>query len=177
MTDIRPVRPGDAGALAALMSRCSPATRHQRFHGVVTEIPAGYLLDCLSGEHVALVAQRGADLVGFASVGPVFDEPAVHELAVLVEDGWQRRGVGRALVLALLAVVPVPVVRMELTRSPLLDHLRATLPVVGSTSYGADVTIDIDVASALAGLTRAAAAPAPRRRCSAVRRPVAPARP
>jgi hypothetical protein len=97
----------------------------------------------------------------------------VHELAVLVEDRWQRTGVGRALVLALFAVVPVPLVRMELTRSPLLDHLRATLPVVGSASHGADVTIDVDVAAVM----RAAVAPAPRRRCSAVRRPSAAALP
>jgi GNAT superfamily N-acetyltransferase len=166
MTTTRPARPTDATALAALLDRCSPATRHQRFHGVVTEIPAAYLRRCLSGEHVTRVAQVGAELVGFASAGPVFDEPTVHEVAVLVEDGWQRRGVGRALVLALLADVPVPVVRMELTRSPLLDHLYATLPVIGTASYGNDVTIDIDVAAVM----RAVPGPAPRPRCSAVRR-------
>lgn len=168
---VRRAHPGDAEALAQLMSRCSPATRHQRFHGVVTDIPPAYLRRCLTGEHETRVAAVGADLVGFASVGPVFEEPDVHEVAVLVEDRWQGQGVGRALVLSLFAVVPVRIVRMELTRSPLLDHLRATLPVVGTRRFGADTTIDIDVAA----VRRAVAATAPRRPWSAVRRPAAPA--
>lgn len=168
---IRPARPGDAEALARMMSRCSLATRHQRFHGVVTDIPPAYLRSCLTGEHETRVAQVGTDVVGFASVGPVFEEPDVHEVAVLVEDRWQRRGVGRSLVLSLFAVVPVGIVRMELTRSPLLNHLRTTLPVVGTRQYGADTTIDIDVAA----VRRAAAAPAQRRPSSAVRRPAVPA--
>jgi hypothetical protein len=40
---VRPLRAGDESGLAAMVDRCSPTTRHQRFHGVVTEIPPTYL--------------------------------------------------------------------------------------------------------------------------------------
>jgi GNAT superfamily N-acetyltransferase len=163
---IRALAPHDANALADMMSRCSPATRHRRFHGVVTAIPPAYLARCLSGEHDALVAVADGEVVGMASIGPVFEEPAVHEVAVLVEDRWQGRGIGRALVLALFARAVVEVVRMELCRSPLLDHLVATLPVVGSRQFGCDTTIDVDVRA----VRRAARETAPRPPSSAGRR-------
>jgi GNAT superfamily N-acetyltransferase len=166
---IRVLTPNDADGLADLMSRCSPATRHQRFHGVVTAIPPAYLARCLSGEHDALVAVAGGEIVGMASIGPVFEEPAVHEVAVLVEDRWQGKGIGRALVLALFARAAVETVRMELCRSPLLDHLIETLPVIRSHQFGCDTTIDVDVRA----VRRAARVTAPRPPSSAGRRPAA----
>jgi hypothetical protein len=166
---IRALTQADGTVLADLMSRCSPVTRHQRFHGVVTAIPPAYLASCLSGEHDALVEIVGGEIVGMASMGPVFEEPDVHEVAVLVEDRWQGKGVGRALVSALFARAVVGTARMELCRSPLLDHLVATLPVVRSQQFGCDVTIDVDVLA----VRRAARVPAPRPPSSAGRRPVA----
>jgi len=141
---IRAVEPTDAEALARMMSRCSPRTRYLRFHGVVTEIPPAYLRRCLSGEHTALVAEVDAEIVGLASIGPVVEEP---EMAVIVEDGWQGRGVGRELVAALVAKTGVAVVRMELCRTPLLTYLTETLPVVASRQHGCDVIIDVDMRS------------------------------
>jgi GNAT superfamily N-acetyltransferase len=189
---IRGLRADDAGALAAMMARCSPRTRYQRFHGVVTEIPPAYLRRCLDGEHLALVAESDTDtgwdlatgtlagkdtaigpaagtgtgtgtdasigsglgtvitsssIVGLASVGPVFEEPDVAEVAVIVEDRWQGQGIGRALVAALVAKAGVTVVRMELCRTPLLTYVTEALPVVASRQHGCDVTIDVDVRS------------------------------
>jgi GNAT superfamily N-acetyltransferase len=144
---IRTVHPDDADALARMMARCSEKTRYQRFHGVVTEIPPAYLRRCLSGEHLALVVADGDEIVALASMGPVFEEPDVSELAVIVEDRWQSRGVGRALVAALIAKAGKGVVRMELCRTSLLAYVTATLPVVASEQHGCDVTIDVDVRS------------------------------
>jgi GNAT superfamily N-acetyltransferase len=166
---IRPLDREDADALADLMARCSPTTRRQRFHGVVTAIPPAYLARCLSGEHDALVAVVAGVVVGMASMGPVFEEPAVHEVAVLVEDRWQGEGVGRALVLGLFARTRVATVRMELCRSPLVDHVRATLPVVRRWQFGCDTVFDVDVAA----VRRAAREPARRPPSSAGRRRVA----
>ncbi|MFL6123802.1 N-acetyltransferase family protein [Actinophytocola sp.] len=144
---IRALQPDDADALAAMMARCSPRTRYQRFHGVVTDIPPAYLRRCLSGEHTALVAEEDTEIVGLASVGPVLEEPDVPEVAMIVEDGWQGRGVGRALVAALVEKTGVAVVRMELCRTSLLAYVTASFPVVGSQGYGCDVTVDVDVRS------------------------------
>ena len=146
---IRLLRAGDGAALAAMLARCSPATRYQRFHGVVAEFPPGYLRRCLTGEHVAMVAAEDDAVVAMASVGPVFDDPSVHEVAAIVEDRRQSKGLGRELVSALLAHAGVAVVRMEVCRTSLLGYLTSTLPVVASTHHGCDTVLDLDVRSAV----------------------------
>lgn len=144
---IRVVRSDDAAALARMLARCSPHTLYQRFHGVVTEIPPAYLRRCLGGEHLALVSEVDTEIVGLASIGPVFEEPDVAEMAVIIEDAWQGQGVGRALVAALVAKAGVATVRMEVCRTPLLTYLTDTLLVIASEQHGCDVTIDVDVRS------------------------------
>jgi GNAT superfamily N-acetyltransferase len=140
---VRPLRPDDVDALVRMLSRCTPGTRYLRFHGVVTEIPPAYLRRCLSGEHLALVAERDGEIVGLASISP----DHVPEVAAIVEDAWQGRGVGRALLAALVTKAGVTVVRMEVCRTPLLTYLTETFPVVASEQHGCDVTIDVDVRS------------------------------
>jgi GNAT superfamily N-acetyltransferase len=142
---IRALQADDDAALARMMGRCSPRTRYERFHGVVTDIPPAYLRCCLSGEHVALVVEEDGEIVALASIEPAFRE--APEMAVIVEDGWQGRGVGRALVAALFAKVGVTVVRMELCRASLLEYVTSTLPVLASEQHGCDVTVDVDVRS------------------------------
>jgi GNAT superfamily N-acetyltransferase len=144
---IRTVQADDADALSRMMDRCSPKTRYERFHGVVTEIPPAYLRRCLSGEHIALVAEVDAEIVGLVSIGPVFEEPDMPEVAVIVEDSWQGKGLGRALVAAVVAKAGVTSVRMELCRASLLAYVTATLPVLASEQHGCDVTVDVDVRS------------------------------
>jgi GNAT superfamily N-acetyltransferase len=142
---IRVVQPDDAEALARMMNRCSPRTRYERFHGVVTEIPATYLRCCLTGAHLALVAEEDAEIVGLASMAP--EDPP--EIGVIIEDGWQGRGLGRALVAALVEKAGSPVVRMELCRASLLEYVKTTFSIVASESHGCDVTLDVDVRSAV----------------------------
>jgi GNAT superfamily N-acetyltransferase len=142
---IRTLQPDDTAALTRMMARCSPKTRYERFHGVVTEIPPAYLRCCLSGEHIALVVEEDGEIVALASIEP--PEGAAPEMAVIVEDGWQGKGVGRALVAALFAKVGVTVVRMELCRASLLEYVTSTLPVLASERHGCDVTLDVDVRS------------------------------
>lgn len=146
---IRLLRAEDVDALSAMLGRCSPATRYQRFHGVATEFPPGYLRRCLTGEHVAMVAAEDDAVVAMASVGPVFDAPAVHEVAAIVEDRWQSKGIGRQLVASLLAHAGVTVVRMEVCRTSLLGYLTSTLPVVAAAHHGCDTVLDLDVRSAV----------------------------
>jgi GNAT superfamily N-acetyltransferase len=88
----------DRRALAQMLVRCSGETRYRRFHGHTNAFPERYLTEALSGSpvHFALVA--GADdgaVVALASCRTV--TPGVAELGVLVEDAWQRLGIGGLL--------------------------------------------------------------------------------
>jgi GNAT superfamily N-acetyltransferase len=149
---IRAVRQEDAAALAAMFGRCSRDTRYRRFHGPVAEIPASYLRRCLDGRHRAFVAElSGAGhIVGLASAGPVLDDPGVHEAGVLVEDAWQRRGVGKLLLARLFAdahAAGVERIRFELCRSQpfLIAYVYARADVVASSVSGCDVTVEVAV--------------------------------
>lgn len=93
----------DRTALARMFARCSPQTRYRRFHGHVNVLPRRYLTEALSGSpvHFALVAaDPGADagdgpVVALASCRGVAEGAA--EVGLLVEDAWQRFGIGGAL--------------------------------------------------------------------------------
>jgi len=100
----------DRHAVERLFAACAAETLRLRFLGRVAGPPAAYLDAVLAAtpeEHDAVVARptRTAPdggpppaVVGLASLG-AGDPP---ELGVLVADGWQRRGVGAAMVGAVL---------------------------------------------------------------------------
>jgi GNAT superfamily N-acetyltransferase len=85
-----------------MFGRCSPQTVYRRFHGHVRAIPAAYLAEALAGVpgHFALVVTDGPLVVALASCRedePDDFVPAGAQLGILVEDGWQRRGLGSLL--------------------------------------------------------------------------------
>jgi GNAT superfamily N-acetyltransferase len=97
-----------------MFDRCTADTRYRRFHGPVKVIPERYLAEALSGSpfHHALVAcaepvpaaegaVRPGGIVALASCR-MTDEGAA-ELGLLVEDAWQRRGLGTRLLRDLAA--------------------------------------------------------------------------
>lgn len=111
---VRQAVPADRAALARMFERCTAATRYRRFHGPVKAIPERYLAEALSRSpfHHALVAclepasaahalALSGGIVALASCRLV-DEGAA-ELGVLIEDAWQRKGLGTGLVRALVA--------------------------------------------------------------------------
>jgi GNAT superfamily N-acetyltransferase len=89
---------GDKAALEAMFLRCTPPTVYRRFHGQVKAFPASYLAEALSGipEHYALVAWAGERVVALASCRLDLSS-GEGELGILIEDEWQRRGLGRCL--------------------------------------------------------------------------------
>ena len=98
----RPV-PADGQALRDMIGRCSPDTIRQRFHGYRRSFPQQYLTGALAGmdEHFALVAEvAGTSIVALASCVVVADEAA--DIAVLVEDGYQRQGIGSTMLRMLI---------------------------------------------------------------------------
>jgi GNAT superfamily N-acetyltransferase len=98
----RPV-PADRQALKDMIGRCSPDSIRQRFHGYRRSFPAQYLTGALGGDdrHFALVAESaGTSIVALASCVLVADDAA--DIAVLVEDGYQRHGIGSTMLRMLI---------------------------------------------------------------------------
>lgn len=91
---IRVATAEDAGDVSAMHVRCSPDTVRHRYHS----LPAmtGRFLSRLLSTDIALVAEApNHTIVALANLGRDVDDAG--ELAVLVEDGWQRNGLGSAL--------------------------------------------------------------------------------
>jgi GNAT superfamily N-acetyltransferase len=95
---IRPVEPADAAGLRAMFGRLSPESVYLRFHTSYSRVPdrfAGHLADPAAFGGGALVAVAAGEVVGHAMYAP--DGVSSAEVAVVVEDAWQGRGVGKRL--------------------------------------------------------------------------------
>ncbi|TDD68215.1 GNAT family N-acetyltransferase [Jiangella aurantiaca] len=91
---IRAATPRDAGDVSAMHVRCSTETVRHRYHSVPSM--TGRFLSQLVGTDIALVAEApNRAIVALANLGR--DDGDAGELAVIVEDAWQRAGLGSAL--------------------------------------------------------------------------------
>ena len=101
---IRPIDAGDRERLRDSHERLSPETRYRRFLAVkphLTSADVRYLVDVDGCNHVALVATLpsadGEPIVGVARFIRIPDEPDVAEVAIVINDALQGRGVGTNL--------------------------------------------------------------------------------
>ena len=104
---LRDAEPGDAPLVAALHARCSPATRRARYLSTTPRLQPGELAallgepdgpDAAPGLYTVLaVTADGGSAVGVANLDPEPGLPGCARAAVLVEDAWQGRGLGTAL--------------------------------------------------------------------------------
>ena len=106
---IRPIRPDDEPRLVDLYERLSRHTAYQRFFTVMRRLPNDWYHFFANVDYVrrlALVAERetvaGFQLIGVGRYEPS-EEPDAAEVALVVEDGWQGRGLGALLLEAVLA--------------------------------------------------------------------------
>jgi N-acetylglutamate synthase-like GNAT family acetyltransferase len=97
---LRPATVSDTEAVLAMLSRCSRESLFHRFHGFADAV--SYFSALLQDEPVqqTLLAWYGSTCVGVATLG--VDATGIFDLAVLVEDARQRRGIGTQLTDALL---------------------------------------------------------------------------
>ncbi len=89
----------DKEAVVAMLGRCSAASLYHRFHGFTNGVSHATEASLSAADHDAYGAWSGDCCVGVASL--VIDSGASAHIGVLVEDSWQRRGTGSALVAAL----------------------------------------------------------------------------
>lgn len=97
---VRPVRPEDADALRRMFVRLSPETIHRRFFTLLPGLDdrtLSHLIDVDHRRHEAVVAVMGREILGLASYHRTVADPAVAEVAILVEDAWQHHGIGRRM--------------------------------------------------------------------------------
>jgi len=100
---LRPIRPDDESRLSELYDRSSRDTRYQRFFTVMRRLPADwarFLANVDYDRRFALVVEDltapSTSLIGVARYEPV--EEGVAEVAFVVEDRWQGKGLGTLLV-------------------------------------------------------------------------------
>jgi RimJ/RimL family protein N-acetyltransferase len=101
---IRPIRPEDDQSLVEIFNHSSPQTVYQRFFTALPELTpdmAKRLSNVDSLHRLALVAETDAAPVGVARYEPT-DQPDVVELAVVLVDDWQNRGLGRIMLREIL---------------------------------------------------------------------------
>ena len=136
---LRPATRADIEALCALHERCSPDSLYRRYLMSITTVGPAAIRRLLSGTTTTVVDAGGGRLVGMGNV--CLGDPDA-EAALLVEDAWQRRGLGVRLVCR-LADQALAAGSRRLTATILTSNLaiRRTLTVAGL----APTIVDADV--------------------------------
>jgi GNAT superfamily N-acetyltransferase len=95
---IRPIASEDKPLIVEFARRLSPETAFRRFLSPkvrFSDAELAYLTEVDGRDHIAYVAAAGRALVAVART--VKTAPDTAELAIVVADGWQGLGLGRAL--------------------------------------------------------------------------------
>ena len=100
---LRAAQPGDLPALHGLVRGLSPASRTQRFFAPLRELPRqmAAAIERRDPAHRFVVAQAEAGLVALGQLA-IEAGTSRGELALVVADPWQSRGLGRRLLEHLL---------------------------------------------------------------------------
>ncbi|SFQ34492.1 ACT domain-containing protein [Amycolatopsis arida] len=139
--------PADVDAVAALHGRCSAGTLFRRYHTDTRTVPRRWLQRLLLPPRgLSVLAGCGRDVVGLGQLIPRPGE-TVAEVSLLVEDAWQRRGVGTGLVRRLAVLAAARGYRELLAVHPPDQDvvrravLRAGLPVTAEAEGAVRVTL------------------------------------
>jgi predicted N-acetyltransferase YhbS len=151
---VRPARPSDLPALAALLERCSDETVYRRFHGASGRSATRELerIAHPGAGHHSWVAEVDRVLRGTATLA--WGADGVPEAAFLVEDGWFRRGLGRRLFRAVArdaheSATERVVVAIQADNERARRFLRAVAPGAQTTfSGGGALEMSVPVAHA-----------------------------
>jgi RimJ/RimL family protein N-acetyltransferase len=153
---VRPIVPADRQPLADAFDRLSDRSRRQRFLGPKPRLSArelDYLTDVDHVSHEALVAidETSGQIVGIGRYAAGTPGGVAADMALVVVDDWQRRGIGHGLAMRLLERACANGIR-RLTGTALADNVRVRTLLerlgfrVGAVSNGV-VGLELDVPS------------------------------
>jgi GNAT superfamily N-acetyltransferase len=160
---LRPIEPDDKQRLVDAFHRLSLESRYRRFFRVAPELsPAmvAYLTEVDHHDHEAIVAidpERG-DQLAVARYIRSRDDPASAEVAVTVVDDWQGRGLGKAVLEALVGRARKNGVRrftaIAQANNPASIHLVQALGEHRSSHNGGyvELTVELPARSGLGSL-------------------------
>ena len=149
---LRPIRPEDEDRLIRFHDRLSGQTAYQRFFTVVRHLPSDWahrLANVDYRHRLALLAEVGnsatAELVGVARYEPT-DRADTAEIAFVVQDDWQNRGLGTLMLDALLEAAEARGLRkfrayVLANNSRMLDMLVRFTDVIGRHTDGSVVEL------------------------------------
>lgn len=101
---LRQGTPADADAVHRLHTRCSAHSLFARYHAGVRTLPRRLLHRLLSPPRgTTLLALCGTEVIGLAQLLRT-TTPDEAEISVLIEDGWQGRGLGTAMIQRLATI-------------------------------------------------------------------------
>jgi RimJ/RimL family protein N-acetyltransferase len=103
----RRMRSDDVEALRRLFYRLSPETVYLRFFQPIHEPSTTQLQHLADVDHErreAIVAVDGDEIIGVARYDRLTDDPTSAEVAIVIEDAWQGRGLGLLLLRELTSV-------------------------------------------------------------------------
>jgi len=152
---VRPIRPDDEPRLVELFHRLSPRTVYQRFFRAYDRLPDHWYRGFANVDYLARLAlvaeEQGASRPLLRAVaryepGPT---PDTSEIAIVVEDGWQHRGLGRRLLDALLAAAEARghhrfIADVLADNRPMLRVLSRLADVQRSERYQGVLTIEFE---------------------------------
>jgi GNAT superfamily N-acetyltransferase len=131
-----------------MVLRCSAESLYARFLTVVAhETAASRLVDTLGSDSVTWwLAESGQSVVGVGATYQFDDGTA--EIAILVEDGWQRRGVATRLLPALV----------EAARGRRAPRIWATalgerVPIIRKLAEGIGGSLQVSISAGIAEMT------------------------
>jgi len=146
--ELRAIRPDDQPALQRWLATVSPESRYARFLGFVSDLSSKqwhYLTEVDGHDHVAFVARCDGKIAGVARWIRFADEPDLAEIAFLVGDDLQRKGIGTLLCARLVAAARANGIRRF--RGYVLPHNRGIRRLLAAPMFErlADTGRSIDV--------------------------------
>jgi GNAT superfamily N-acetyltransferase len=152
---IRQVAADDLDLVRQMFERSSPETRYLRFFTGGAAVPEQILRRLVDVDHdcrEAVVAIVDGRVVGVAGYDRTAAHPERAEVAVVVEDAWQRKGLGARLVRAAVQLarrrdVAVIEANMLSENGGALRLVRRLSPAARPRTDGTEAAVEIPLAS------------------------------